>query len=99
MKPVTFSDRALREIKSTITSKKIPSGYGVRVGVRGGGCAGASYILGFDTRNEKDLAFEIQGLPVYVEKKDVMYLVGMEVDFYEGNDARGFTFIDTNEKH
>ncbi len=98
MIPVTFSKEALQEIKATIAAKNIPSDYGVRVGVKGGGCAGVSYILGFDKKNENDLTFEVQGIRVYVEKKDVMHLIGMEVDFYEGNNARGFTFVNAHEK-
>lgn len=98
MIPVTFSERAIHEVKLTLASKKIPSGYGLRVGVRGGGCAGVSYILGFDEKSDNDLTFEVQGVQVYMEKKDVMHLIGMKVDFYEGNDARGFTFVNSNEQ-
>lgn len=98
MTPVTFTDKAIQEIKATITSKNIPSDYGLRVGVRGGGCAGVNFIIGFDKKNTNDLVLNVQGIQVYVEKKDVMHLIGMEIDFYEGNDARGFIFINPNEK-
>lgn len=98
MAPITFTEKAVQEIKTTIVSKNIPSDYGLRVGVRGGGCAGLTFIIGFDKKNSNDLAFEAQGIQVYVEKKDVMHLIGMEVDFYEGMDARGFIFINPNEK-
>ncbi len=93
MLPVSLSDRALKEVKNTLTHKNIPSGYGLRVGVKGAGCAGVSYILGFDQKSEKDMEYNLDGVPLYVAKKDVMYLLGIQVDFYEGNDARGFTFI------
>ncbi|MEM8966060.1 MAG: iron-sulfur cluster assembly accessory protein [Bacteroidota bacterium] len=93
MMPVSLSKRALEEVKDTLTHKNIPPGYGLRVGIKGAGCAGVSYVLGFDLKSEKDVEYDLDGVPVYVAKKDVMYLLGVQVDFYEGNDARGFTFV------
>nr|WKN39044.1 iron-sulfur cluster assembly accessory protein [Tunicatimonas sp. TK19036] len=98
MIPVSLSRKALDEVKKTLAQKNIPPGYGLRVGVQGAGCAGVSYILGFDEKSDKDMAYDLEGIPVYVAKKDIMYLLGMEVDFYEGNDARGFTFVKANAK-
>ncbi len=74
-------------------SKKIPSDYGLRVGVKGGAC-GASFILGFDKKTETDQEFIIEGIPVYIQKKDTMFIIGKEVDFYDGADKRGFVFIE-----
>jgi len=98
MIPVKVSDKALEEIKKTITYKNIPQEYGLRIGVKGGGCAGVSYVLGFDKKSTADAEFDVEGVPVYIAKKDTMFLIGMEVDFYEGNEARGFTFIKSDEK-
>jgi len=98
MIPVKVSDRALEEIKKTIAHKNIPAEYGLRIGVNGGGCAGVSYVLGFDKKGQGDSEFALDNVPVYIAKKDTMFLLGMEVDFYEGNDARGFTFIKSDEK-
>lgn len=95
--PITISNRALKEIKNIMVHKNIPSDYGLRIGISGGGCGGMSYILGFDKKKENDTAYEINGIPVYVEKKHTMYLLGMEVDFYEGSDARGFTFVQPDQ--
>lgn len=91
--PLTLSPEAIREVKHIMEHKNIPNGYGLRVGVRGAGCAGISYILGFDKQKEQDNAFEIEGIPVFIEKKHLMYLIGLEVTFYDGEDARGFTFV------
>ncbi|MCY3488021.1 MAG: iron-sulfur cluster assembly accessory protein, partial [Bacteroidetes bacterium] len=55
--PVTLSPRASEEVRRILTDKTIPEGYGLRVGVRGGGCSGMSYILGFDKLREHDLTF------------------------------------------
>ena len=92
--PVSLSDKAAEEVQKIMTSKNIPDGYGLRIGIKGaGGCAGFDYLLGFDKKKDTDLSFEVGDIPVYVAKKDTMYLLGLEVDFYEGSDARGFTFV------
>ncbi|NMM49375.1 HesB/IscA family protein [Marinigracilibium pacificum] len=97
MKTVEFSKAALSEVKNIMTKKGIPEGYGLRVGAKGGGCGGLSFALGFDKKKESDDTFDVEGIPVYVEKKFVMYLIGMVVDFYEGSDARGFLFLKKEE--
>ncbi|RED92640.1 HesB/IscA family protein [Marinoscillum furvescens] len=91
--PVQITDKAQKEIKNIMDNKKVPDGYGLRVGVKGGGC-GVSFVLGFDKPKEDDLRYDVRGIPVYVQKKEVMFLIGKEVDFYEGADARGFVFTD-----
>lgn len=96
MIPVKISEEAIREVKNIMDNKNIPEGYGLRVGVRGGGgcsAAGMNYMLGFDKQKESDKAFDIEGIPVYIDKSHVMYIIGMEVKFHEGNDARGFVFV------
>lgn len=93
LKPIELTEKAVEEVKAIMDSKNIPEGYGLRVGMKGGGCGGMAFMLGFDKQKENDLAYEIEGIPVFVEKRHTMYLVGMKVDFYEGSDARGFMFI------
>ena len=51
-----------------------------------------SYLLGFDTQKETDERYEINGVPVLVDKRHSMYILGMEVDFEDGLNARGFVF-------
>ena len=93
LEPVELTERAIREVKNIFTTKNIPEGYGLRIGMKGGGCGGMSFILGFDKPTGNDLTYTIEGIPVLVEKRHTMYLVGMQVDFYEGAEARGFMFI------
>jgi iron-sulfur cluster assembly protein len=94
VKPIGISARAAEEVKKIMQSKNIPSNYGLRLGIKGGGCGGVSLIIGFDKQKPTDLSYEIDGIQVYVEKKHTMYLIGKEVDFYEGADARGFMFTE-----
>jgi iron-sulfur cluster assembly protein len=93
IQPVTISSRAATEIRKIMETKNIPPDYGLRVGVKGGGC-GFSFLIGFDRKKESDIAYVIEGIPVYVDKKHTMYIVGKEVDFIENEDTRGFAFVD-----
>jgi iron-sulfur cluster assembly protein len=94
VQPVSISPRAAEEIRKIMATKNIPKDYGLRVGVRGGGCGGVSLIIGFDKKKDSDLAYMISDIPVYVDKKHTMYLIGKQVDFHESEDARGFMFTD-----
>ncbi len=93
--PISITTKAVEEIKNIITHKNIPDDYALRVGVKGGGCGGVSYALGFDKAREGDQQFEWEGIEVLIEKRHVMFLMGMQIDFYEGDDSRGFTFVNT----
>ena len=95
IQPVNLSAKAAEEVRKIMQSKNIPADYGLRLGVRGGGgCSGVSLIIGFDRKKDSDLSYTIGGITVYIDKKHTMYLIGKEVDFYEGADARGFMFVD-----
>ena len=91
--PVTITERAADEIRRIMSTKNIPAGYGLRVGVKGGGC-GVSLLIGFDKQNESDQVFSISNIPVYIDKKHTMYVIGKEVDFYDGESGQGFLFTD-----
>lgn len=93
MQPVTITEKALTEIRHTLKNKNIPEGYGLRVGVKGGGC-GVSMVIGFDQKKEGDMEYDIGGVDMYIQKRETLFLVGKKVDFYEGADARGFVFND-----
>jgi iron-sulfur cluster assembly protein len=97
VQPVSISPRAAKEIRKIMATKNIPQDYGLRVGVRGGGCAGVSLIIGFDKKKDSDLSYMISDIPVYVDKKHTMYLIGKQVDFHESDDARGFLFTESSE--
>ncbi|HRJ29604.1 MAG TPA: iron-sulfur cluster assembly accessory protein [Cyclobacteriaceae bacterium] len=91
--PVTLTLKAAEEVRKIMQTKNIPADYGLRVGVRGGGC-GVSLLIGFDKKKENDQSYTIEGIPVLVDKRHTMYVVGKEIDFYEGDEGRGFMFTD-----
>jgi iron-sulfur cluster assembly protein len=96
--PVSITAKAAEEVKKIMQNKSIPVGYGLRLGVRGGGC-GVSLMIGFDKRKETDNLYHSNGIEIFIDKKHTMYLIGKEVDFIETAESRGFTFVDTSPNH
>lgn len=94
--PIKISDRALEEIRKIMTNKSIPEGYALRVGVKGGGCSGMSYVLGFDKKKDFDQLFDIEGVQVLMDKRHGLYLMNTTVDYHDGLNARGFIFENPN---
>ena len=68
----------------------------LRIGVKGGGCSGMSYLLGFDAMEEDDELHDIEGIAVLVKKPHGIYLFAMQVDYQNGLNARGFVFNNPN---
>lgn len=94
--PINITKDASEEFVRLMQENKLDDKHGLRIGVKGGGCAGFSYILGFDTEKDGDDMYEINGLKVYINKAHLMYLAGVEVDYHTGLDARGFVFNNPN---
>lgn len=94
--PVTFSEGAAKELYKLKDQQEIGDDYGLRVGVEGGGCAGMNYILGFDQRKDGDQEYFIDGIKVFMNKAHQMYLMGMMIDWQDGLNSRGFTFVNPN---
>jgi iron-sulfur cluster assembly accessory protein len=94
--PVTLTEGAIAEIKRLIAQDDFDTTQVLRVGVKGGGCSGMSYILGFDHKQENDNEFEIEGIACVMNRSHEMYLYGMQVDWQNGLNNRGFTFSNPN---
>lgn len=94
----TLSKKAKSKIDSLMLEEGINSNsHFLRVGVKGGGCSGLSYDLGFDTvEQEGDSVNLMDGIKVVVDKKSFLYLFGTELDFTEGLNGKGFQFINPN---
>lgn len=94
---IKITERAVKEIKRIIEDQNLPEGTALRVGVKGGGCSGFSYTLGFDDRiGEVDQISEQEGIRVVCDPKSFLYLNGTEVDFEESLMGRGFKFGNPN---
>ncbi|HNT49902.1 MAG TPA: iron-sulfur cluster biosynthesis family protein [Cyclobacteriaceae bacterium] len=95
IEPVGLTARAAEEVRKIMQTKNIPPEYGLRVGIRGGGgCGGVALMIGFDKAKPTDLTYTLQGITLHIDKKHTMYLIGKQIDFYEGADAKGFMFAE-----
>jgi iron-sulfur cluster assembly protein len=94
--PVSFTASALAEIHAIRERDKMGPDEYLRVGVKGGGCSGMSYILAFDAQTPDDQVFYVDGIRMIMDKRHALYLYNMEVDYADGLNARGFTFQNPN---
>ena len=93
--PVSLTPSAVGEIRNLIRLEE-NAGKFLRVGVKGGGCSGLSYVLGFDEKQQADELYTIEGIPVIMNAAHGIYLMGMQIDWQDGLNARGFSFINPN---
>ncbi len=94
--PVTLTAEAVAEIKRLMADPGFDASRKLRVGVKGGGCSGMTYVLGFDQKQEADNEFEIEGIPCLMNRSHEIYLYGIQIDWQNGLNNRGFTFTNPN---
>lgn len=91
--PIHITPKAFENIKRIMTNKQVPAGYGLRIGTKNtNSCGASSFMLGFDTKKSSDDSFEIEGIEVLINKKELLFLVDLTLDFEEGVEASGFKF-------
>lgn len=94
---ITITEKAKTKLISFRSESNFGENAFVRVGVEGGGCSGLSYKLNFDIEQKPDdKLFEDKGMKIVVDKKSFLYLVGMELDFSDGLNGKGFEFHNPN---
>lgn len=96
LSPVKFTSGAVTEIGRLMQEPSFNPAYQLRVGVKGGGCSGLSYVLGFDEKKAGDVSYRTEGLEYIMEPAHEMYLYGMEIDWEGGLNSRGFMFKNPN---
>ncbi len=92
---IQLTQTATEEIKRLLTKQNDPAA-SLRVSVRGGGCSGLSYQLGFGTKQENDHEFVFGDVKVFVDPKSYLYVSGMTLDFSDDLQNRGFKFVNPN---
>jgi iron-sulfur cluster assembly accessory protein len=97
---VRLTDRAAAMVKETIDRENL-QGSGLRVAVVGGGCSGFQYSLDIEKEQRAgDMIFEVKGVRCFIDPMSSMYLMGVEVDYVEGQFGQsGFSFKNPNAKH
>lgn len=94
--PVQFTAGAIEEIQKLMAEPNFDQQQRLRVGVKGGGCSGMTYVLGFDAPKADDMLFNFEGIPCCMEPPHQLYLYGMTIDWQGGLNSRGFTFTNPN---
>ena len=96
---ITVSEKALNHILNLMVDSGItPDTHNLRVGVKGGGCSGLSYVMDFDDKLENtDEIVEVDGgLKVVIDRKSVLYLYGTELNYSDGLNGKGFQWENPN---
>jgi iron-sulfur cluster assembly protein len=90
---VSLTEKAAAQVRKLKQENSIPESHGLRLSVKGGGCSGLSYVLGFDEKaGEGDAVMEFYGIKVFVDPKSLFYISGTVLDFSDGLNGKGFVF-------
>ncbi|MEQ9231438.1 MAG: iron-sulfur cluster assembly accessory protein [Cyclobacteriaceae bacterium] len=94
---IAVTDKAKERITELRTEEGHSELSNIRVSVKGGGCSGLMYDLGFDENiDPADQVFEDKGVKILVDKKSLLYLLGTTLDFSDGLNGKGFQFVNPN---
>jgi iron-sulfur cluster assembly accessory protein len=97
--PIQLTAKAVEMMRDAMTRENL-TGYGIRVGVVGGGCSGFQYSMDFENETKDgDTVFDVGGMPIYVDPMSSMYLQGVTVDYVVGLQGAGFKFINPNARN
>lgn len=95
---ISITNIAAGKVNEIRDAEGIENDMALRLRVVGGGCAGFSYDLYFDTRTDMDRSFGCNGVEVVVDNMSLMYLMGTEIDYVESLQGAGFKFNNPNVK-
>ncbi|TMN21254.1 HesB/IscA family protein [Lentibacillus cibarius] len=93
---ISITDGARDQVKEMMKDESV--GVRLRFGVKGGGCSGLSYSLGFeyDVNEELDMVEDINGIPVVINKQDAPIIEGTTLDFKQNMMGGGFSIDNPN---
>ena len=90
-KVVILTPAAQKEVRRLLEDDD-KAGMGLRLGIKGGGCSGLSYVLDFTATEENDTIMGYKGFEVYLDQKSTIYLKGTILDHQDGLAGKGFVF-------
>jgi iron-sulfur cluster assembly protein len=95
---MSIAPAAAKFARHKLTQRGTPDA-AVRLGIKGGGCSGFSYVIQFDDEppRERDTVYEVDGVKFYVDKKSLVYLAGSLLDYEKTLMFQGFKFRNPNE--
>ena len=96
---VSVTPKAIEAAKRQLAKRGTPDA-AIRLGLKGGGCSGFSYVIEFsdDPPRARDRVFEFDGIKVFVDPKSLIYLAGTVLDWEQTLMYQGFKFRNPNEK-
>lgn len=95
---INISETATSQIKRLIDTKSL-TGYGLRMGVKGGGCSGLTYDISFENETKSgDKIADVNGVKVFIDFKSYLYLRGTILEFSTDPLNGGFSFMNPNAK-
>lgn len=96
---ISLSPLAAEKVQELLAQHAKPE-HGLRIGVRGGGCSGNSYVMEFAENPEAgDEVFDSHGVRLFIDTKSLMLLQGTTIDFVDGLMGSGFKFNNPNVRH
>ena len=96
---IAVTDKAAEKLKFFAKKQGFGEGFGVKVGVKGGGCSGLLYTLSVEEQSgPNDKVVDNNGVKVFIDKKSYIFLAGTELDFSDGLNGKGFVFQNPNAK-
>lgn len=95
---LTVTPEALAQLRAVLPAERAAAGEGLRIAVRGGGCAGVTYHMDFDAPRERDKVIDAEGLKILVDPKSFFYINGSRLVFTEALTGSGFTLENPNVK-
>ena len=95
---ISISEKAAGKVRDYAAKEKLAQ-FGLRVGVKGGGCSGLSYVLSIDTEpRDDDKVIEENGVKIFVDRKSYVFLAGTVLEYSDGLNGKGFEFYNPNAK-
>jgi iron-sulfur cluster insertion protein len=98
--PIELTEKAAAEVKRIVAEQNMPEKLYLRLRVVGGGCSGFQHKLDLDPQvsDKLDETFEIHGVPVVIDKRSLLYMSGVKVDFHDDLNKRGFSITNPHAK-
>ena len=94
---IQITDKATEEFKRIMREENDGDAQGIRIGIKGGGCSGFSYVMQFEKEaREFDRVFQADDVPIFIDAKSLVYLSGIEIDYETDLLNRGFKFNNPN---
>jgi len=90
---IVLTEKAAAQVVKIKSENNIPAEQTLRIGVKGGGCSGLSYVLGFDEEiKPTDHVFEMHGVKFCIDPKSLFFISGTVLDYQDGLNGKGFVF-------